>query len=206
MAFRPRVPARRTLVRGGDGLRSHAAAAKINWGICRSFLEKDPPLLRLTLSPRADVLVAPPRSLPDDQEPTPNERSRKWVIRPTSHMGICPASAVVLLGSGPHSSAAQDAPSERLAVLPGKKLVERVMPGSVLGDRVSPGKLKGRMSMDRNEGTVDALSALSDGMADAVEKISPAGVRVNGCRRRSGRGEVYAPEMVLTASHVLECE
>src|SRR3712207_3382683 len=49
-------------------------------------------------------------------------------------------------------------------------------------------------------------SDLSDGMADAVEKISPAVVRVNGRRRRSGSGVVYAPEMVLTASHVLERE
>jgi serine protease DegQ len=60
--------------------------------------------------------------------------------------------------------------------------------------------------MERNEETLDALSALSDGMADAVEKISPAVVRVNGRRRRSGSGVVYAPEMVLTASHVLERE
>ena len=60
--------------------------------------------------------------------------------------------------------------------------------------------------MERNEETLDALSALSDGMADAVERISPAVVRVNGRRRRSGSGVVYAPEMVLTASHVLERE
>ena len=60
--------------------------------------------------------------------------------------------------------------------------------------------------MERNEEAMDLLSALSDGMADAVEKVSPAVVRVNGRRRRSGSGVVYAPNMVLTASHVLERE
>ncbi len=60
--------------------------------------------------------------------------------------------------------------------------------------------------MERKEEALDALSALSDGMADAVEKVSPAVVRVNGRRRRSGSGVVYAPNMVLTASHVLERE
>ncbi|HKH77856.1 MAG TPA: trypsin-like peptidase domain-containing protein [Rubrobacteraceae bacterium] len=60
--------------------------------------------------------------------------------------------------------------------------------------------------MERKDDTLDALSALSDGMADAVEEISPAVVRVYGRRRRSGSGVVYAPEMVLTASHVLERE
>ena len=52
----------------------------------------------------------------------------------------------------------------------------------------------------------DLLAALSDGMADAVEKIGPAVVRVNGRRRRPGSGVVYAPDTVLTASHVLERE
>ncbi len=60
--------------------------------------------------------------------------------------------------------------------------------------------------MERKEEALDALGALSDGLADAVGKASPAVVRVNGRRRRSGSGVVYAPEMVLTASHVLERE
>src|SRR5215207_1137762 len=60
--------------------------------------------------------------------------------------------------------------------------------------------------MERKEEALDALSALSDGMADAVEKIGPSVVRVNGRRRRSGSGVVYAPSTVLTASHVLERE
>jgi S1-C subfamily serine protease len=60
--------------------------------------------------------------------------------------------------------------------------------------------------MERNEETLAALGALSDGMADAVEKIGTSVVRVNGRRRRSASGVVYSPNMVLTASHVLERE
>src|SRR5215217_4110787 len=52
----------------------------------------------------------------------------------------------------------------------------------------------------------DTLGALSDGMADAVESVATAVVRVNGRRRRSGTGVIIAQEMVLTASHVLERE
>lgn len=60
--------------------------------------------------------------------------------------------------------------------------------------------------MQRKEDTLTALSALSDGMADAVEQVGPRVVRVNGRRRRPASGVVYAPDMVLTASHVLERE
>ncbi len=60
--------------------------------------------------------------------------------------------------------------------------------------------------MERKEEALDALSALSDGMADAVEKIGTSVVRVNGRRHRPGSGVVYAPNTVLTASHVLERE
>ena len=52
----------------------------------------------------------------------------------------------------------------------------------------------------------DLLAALSDGMADAVEKVSESVVRVNGRRRRPASGVVYARNAVLTASHVLERE
>ena len=52
----------------------------------------------------------------------------------------------------------------------------------------------------------DTLGALSDGMADAVESVATAVVRVNGRRRRSGSGVVFAQDIVLTASHVLERE
>src|SRR5919112_1561820 len=50
----------------------------------------------------------------------------------------------------------------------------------------------------------DTLGALSDGMADAVESIAASVVKVNGRRRRSGSGVVFAQNKVLTASHVLE--
>src|SRR5215212_8439557 len=52
----------------------------------------------------------------------------------------------------------------------------------------------------------DTLAALSDGMADAVERVTTLVVRVNGRRRRSGSGVVFAQDKVLTASHVLERE
>ncbi len=52
----------------------------------------------------------------------------------------------------------------------------------------------------------DTLAALSEGMADAVENVATSVVRVNGRRRRSGSGVVFAQNMVLTASHVLERE
>jgi serine protease DegQ len=52
----------------------------------------------------------------------------------------------------------------------------------------------------------DTLSALSDGMADAVASVATAVVRVNGRRRRAGSGVVFAQNTVLTASHVLERE
>jgi S1-C subfamily serine protease len=52
----------------------------------------------------------------------------------------------------------------------------------------------------------DTLVALSDGMADAVDKIAASVVKVNGRRRRSGSGVVFAQNKVLTASHVLERE
>jgi S1-C subfamily serine protease len=52
----------------------------------------------------------------------------------------------------------------------------------------------------------DLLSALSDGMADAVEQVGPKVVRVNGRRRRPGSGVIYASNTVLTANHVLERE
>jgi S1-C subfamily serine protease len=51
-----------------------------------------------------------------------------------------------------------------------------------------------------------ALSRLSEGMADAVEKIGLSVVQVNGRRRRSASGVAYAPARVLTASHVVERE
>jgi S1-C subfamily serine protease len=60
--------------------------------------------------------------------------------------------------------------------------------------------------MERKEETLNVLSALSEGMADAVEKVGPSVVLVNGRRRRPASGIVYSAGKVLTASHVLERE
>ena len=60
--------------------------------------------------------------------------------------------------------------------------------------------------MEDRTSEASVLSALSDGMADAVEKIGPSVVQVNGRRRRAASGVVYAAGKVLTASHVVERE
>jgi S1-C subfamily serine protease len=60
--------------------------------------------------------------------------------------------------------------------------------------------------MENNKESSDLLAALSAGMADAVEKVATSVVRVHGRRRRPASGVVYAPGMVLTASHALERE
>jgi S1-C subfamily serine protease len=54
--------------------------------------------------------------------------------------------------------------------------------------------------------TNDNVKALSEGMADAVEAVGPTVVRVHGRRRRPSSGLVYAPGLVLTASHAVERE
>ena len=60
--------------------------------------------------------------------------------------------------------------------------------------------------MENLKESSDLLAALSDGMADAVEKVGKSVVRVNGRRRRPASGIIYAPNVVLTASHALERE
>ena len=50
----------------------------------------------------------------------------------------------------------------------------------------------------------DALSALSNQMADAVERVAKSTVTIFGRDRQSATGIVYANELVLTADHVLE--
>ncbi len=50
----------------------------------------------------------------------------------------------------------------------------------------------------------NVLRALSDQMADAVERVAPAVVRVNGREGRPASGVVFAPGLVLTANHVVE--
>ncbi len=60
--------------------------------------------------------------------------------------------------------------------------------------------------MENQASGASALGVLSEGMADAVEKIGPSVVQVNGRRRRPASGVVYAGRNVLTASHVVERE
>lgn len=60
--------------------------------------------------------------------------------------------------------------------------------------------------MEQQRESADLLAALSDGMADAVEKIGKSVVQVNGRRRRPASGVAYAQNVVLTASHAVERE
>ena len=60
--------------------------------------------------------------------------------------------------------------------------------------------------MENRISGASALSRLSERMADAVEKIGLSVVQVNGRRRRSASGVVYATARVLTASQVVERE
>ncbi|MEO7911190.1 MAG: trypsin-like peptidase domain-containing protein, partial [Roseiflexaceae bacterium] len=52
----------------------------------------------------------------------------------------------------------------------------------------------------------DVLSALSNQMADAVARVRPALVLVNGRQRQPASGIVFAHEYVLTADHVIDRE
>src|SRR5919206_2899366 len=52
----------------------------------------------------------------------------------------------------------------------------------------------------------DVLSALSNQMADAVERVRPGLVLVNGRQRQSASGVVFAPDHILTADHVIDRE
>ncbi len=56
------------------------------------------------------------------------------------------------------------------------------------------------------EKAVEALSALSEGMADVVEKAGRSVVRVDGRRRRGHSGLVYGEGLVLVADHSLRQE
>ncbi len=66
--------------------------------------------------------------------------------------------------------------------------------------------MENRTSDASATGAVSSLRVLSEGMADAVERVGPSVVRVNGRRRRAASGVIYAAGRVLTASHVLERE
>lgn len=50
------------------------------------------------------------------------------------------------------------------------------------------------------------LSTLSTGLADAVDRIGPALVQVDGRRRQAASGVVFAKDQIITADHVLERE
>ncbi len=52
----------------------------------------------------------------------------------------------------------------------------------------------------------NSLTALSDAMAAAVERAADATVMVNGRRRMPASGILYAPNLILTADHVVERE
>lgn len=52
----------------------------------------------------------------------------------------------------------------------------------------------------------NVLATLSQNMADAVEQVGRALVLVDGRHRQAASGIVFAPNMVLTADHVLERE
>ena len=101
-----------------------------------------------------------------------------------------------------------------LAVLPGRKLVERPMAryrrrdtfcsGSPIGrpnKRTNSYKEMGVEEKDTNGGT---LVTLSGGMADAVERARRAVVKANARRRWPSSGVVSAEGLVLTANHTVE--
>src|SRR6476661_7786226 len=60
--------------------------------------------------------------------------------------------------------------------------------------------------MDNSNENTNILSALSSGLADAVERVGPALVVVNGRQRLPGSGVVYAENLIITADHVIERE
>jgi len=60
--------------------------------------------------------------------------------------------------------------------------------------------------MAQTTDTTSLLRALSNQMADAVERVTPSLVIVNGRQRQPASGLIYGPNLVLTADHVLERE
>src|SRR5215210_5840450 len=57
-----------------------------------------------------------------------------------------------------------------------------------------------------NTSNTSVLNSLSNQLADAVERVGPALVTVNGRQRQPASGVVYNQDLVLTADHVLERE
>ena len=62
------------------------------------------------------------------------------------------------------------------------------------------------MEQTTNLSETHILRLLSNQMADAVEKVNTSLVLVNGRQRQPASGVVYAPDVILTADHVLERE
>ena len=60
--------------------------------------------------------------------------------------------------------------------------------------------------MEQTTTETNLLSTFSNQMADAVERVAPSLVLVNGRQGRPASGIVYAPDLVLTADHALERE
>lgn len=58
--------------------------------------------------------------------------------------------------------------------------------------------------MEQPATETNLLRILSNQLADAVERVAPALVLVNGRQRQPASGLVFAPDHVLTANHVLE--
>lgn len=56
------------------------------------------------------------------------------------------------------------------------------------------------------EQTTNVLRELSNQMADAVEHVTPALVLVDGRQQRPASGVIYAEDLILTASHVVDRE
>lgn len=60
--------------------------------------------------------------------------------------------------------------------------------------------------MTQTEQPANLLRTLSNQMADAVERVKPSLVLVNGRQRQPASGVVYEENLILTANHVLERE
>ena len=60
--------------------------------------------------------------------------------------------------------------------------------------------------MDQKTENTNVLGTLSSQLADAVDRVAPALVTVNGRQRLPASGIVYGQDLVITADHVLERE
>ncbi len=67
-------------------------------------------------------------------------------------------------------------------------------------------KQEGFPSMSQTDNNTSLLRSLSNQMADAVERVTPSLVLVNGRQRQPASGIVYTSNLILTADHVLERE